>query len=196
MGVATPGVAGVVPAAYRPSAESVECRRVPLSPSSLCVASAENRSSALRLLRSDDVVVDLRAGNLFAGFRTIPARIIEEKRVRGARPPTRWNARIYRRREHWPYGCSSETESGAVTSGLLAVSREGRRGRRGGSERERESEELGEGGRLERVKIFPRCSLRRRESARAKERERNSRLIRLDDRRRRLSDAVVDVVVK
>lgn len=31
--------------------------------------------------------------------------------------PTRWNARIYRRREHWPCGCSSETESGAVTSG-------------------------------------------------------------------------------
>ncbi|EGI67523.1 hypothetical protein G5I_03916 [Acromyrmex echinatior] len=126
VGVATPGVAGVVPAAYRPSAESVECRRVPLSPSSLCVASAENRFSALRLLRSDDVVVDLRAGKLFAGFGTLPARVIEEKRVRGARPPTRWNARIYRRREHWPYGCSSETESGAVTSGLLEPRREAR----------------------------------------------------------------------
>ncbi|KYN06827.1 hypothetical protein ALC62_02210, partial [Cyphomyrmex costatus] len=54
VGVATPGVAGVVPAAYRPSTESVECRRVPLSPSSLCVASAENRFFALRLLRSND----------------------------------------------------------------------------------------------------------------------------------------------
>ena len=142
MGVATPGVAGVVPAAYRPTAESVECRRVPLSPSSLCVASAENRFSALRLLRSDDV--DLRARKLFAGFGTISARVIEQKRVRGARPLTRWNARIYRRREHWPYGCSSETESGAVTSGLLAVSREGRRGQRGDSERGRESKELGD----------------------------------------------------
>jgi len=92
----------------------VECRRVPLSSSSLCVAPVENKFSTPRLLRSDDVVVDPRVVLRIWGYPG--ARHRGETCTRGE-TPTRWNARIYRRREHWPYGCSSETESGAVTSG-------------------------------------------------------------------------------
>ncbi|TGZ49282.1 hypothetical protein DBV15_03114 [Temnothorax longispinosus] len=114
----------------------------PLSPSTACASRPRKKTgfSALRLARSgsDDVaVVDPRdtpdgSRRSSTGISGLPwrARQRGETCTRGE-TPTRWNARIYRRREHWPYGCSSETESGAVTSGLLAVSREGRRGRGG-----------------------------------------------------------------
>lgn len=59
---------------------------------------------------------------------------------------TRWNACIYRRREHWPCGRPSEAESGAVTSGLLRV----RRKASGGGRSRRATR--GRGGRLERAR--------------------------------------------
>lgn len=134
------------------SAESVECRRVPVV-AVQPVRRARGKPASPLLGRTAATGPDDVAGKSLRRTPRGPcprpgARHRGRETCTRGETPTRWNARIYRRRVHWPCGCSSETESGAVTSGLPAVSRE----REAKSRGEGEEEASSEGKRLERAK--------------------------------------------